>query len=425
MAEAGPQSDAYRINFSWLVELRWGQLVGQAAVILAVHFWMAIRLPLIPLGTILAIEIGTNLACIAWLSRGGLVREHHVAALVALDVLLFTGILYFTGGPTNAFSFLYLIHIALAALVLRPLWTWTLVGLTLVCSAALFAAHVPLELPGHEHHHEPFGMHMRGMWVALGVAASFIVYFMHRVTRELRGRDAELAAARERQARSERLAALATLAAGAAHELATPLSTIAVVSKELERQLERSEQAGALEDVRLIRGQIERCREVLAQLAADAGQPSGEGTRRISLSELLGAAKSGLPAAERIHLAEPDAAAEIEIVAPSTALTHALRSLLKNALEASADGAPVELSVERGPDGVRIVVGDSGPGMSHDVRERAVEPFFTTKPAGQGMGLGLFLARSVAEQLGGRLEIVSEPGTGTRATLVLPAAAGV
>jgi two-component system sensor histidine kinase RegB len=423
MSRGGRAAHAFRINFSWLLALRWGQLVGQAAVILAVHAWMNIQLPLAPLGAIIALELGSNLACAAWLARGGVVRELHVALLVAFDILLFTAILYLTGGPTNPFSFLYLIHLALAALVLRPRWTWALVGLTLICSGALFVAHVPLAMPGHEHHHEPFGMHLRGMWIALGVAASFIVYFMQRVTRELAERESELGEARELRARSDRLASLATLAAGAAHELATPLSTIAVVSKELERQLEHSEQARALEDVRVIRAQIERCRDVLGELAADAGQASGEGVRQLALSELVESASRGLDGGERIRLRVPESGAGLDLSAPAGALTHALRSLLKNAIEASSADAPVDVSIERAEDEIRIVVEDSGKGMSPEVTEHAVEPFFTTKGAGEGMGLGLFLARSVAEQLGGRLELRSAPGSGTRATLVLSATA--
>lgn len=412
-------ADAFRINFSWLVALRWGQAVGQAAVIVAVHALMKIELPLAPLGIVIAIELATNVACAMWLRRGGVVRELHVAALVALDISLFTTILYFTGGPTNPFSFLYLIHLALAALVLRPRWTWALVGLTLACSGALFVAHVPLGMPGHEHHHEPFGMHLRGMWVALGVAASFIVYFMQRVTRALAEREGELAEAQKHRDKSERLAALTTLAAGAAHELATPLSTIAVVARELERRLEHSAEARALEDVRTIRAQLERCREVLGDLAADAGQPSGEGVRRVALPELVDSARRGLDGAERIRLRVPENAGSLDLSAPAGALTHALRSLLKNAIEASDASSPVDISLERAGDEIRIVVEDHGKGMTEEVREHATEPFFTTKSTGQGMGLGLFLASSVAEQLGGRLELASSPGRGTRATLVI------
>jgi two-component system sensor histidine kinase RegB len=220
-AAPSPPLNVYRINFSWLLRLRWWAIVGQLIVIFAVDQLIGIPLRLPPLAGVVALEIASNLACAAWLKRDPIVREVHVGLLVALDLVLFSVLLYFTGGPTNPFSFLYLVHIALAALVLRPRWMWALVVLALACSAALFIEEGPAAMPsaehaGHAHHGHDYGMHLRGMWFALGVAASFIVYFLHRVTRELAEREAELSAARQHTERSERLASLATLAAGAA-----------------------------------------------------------------------------------------------------------------------------------------------------------------------------------------------------------------
>jgi two-component system, sensor histidine kinase RegB len=420
--------EPYRINLSWLMRLRYGAILGQLVVIVAVDRVMGISLPLVPLGAILAIGLVTNIACGAWLRRGAVVRELHVGLLVALDVVLFSILLYFTGGPTNPFSFLYLVHIALAALVLRPRWMWTLVLFTLVCSGALFVVHVPLSMGGaeehahhaHQGHGHDYGMHLRGMWVALGVAASFIVYFLQRAMRELAEREAELGRAREQTARHERLASLATLAAGAAHELASPLSTIAVVARELERRLETETATQAGADVRLIRGQVERCRTILSQMAADAGEPVGDVVEPVSIEALLRTATEELDGNERIDVRVASAASARPLVALPRPLAQALQSLLKNALDASQPGARVELDVALDESGWRFAVTDSGPGMPAEIRARAVEPFFTTKPAGQGMGLGLFLTKSVAERHGGRLEIDSMPGRGTQATLLLP-----
>src|SRR6185369_2055893 len=184
------------------------------------------------------------------------------------------------------FSFLYLVNIALSAVVLRSLWTWTLVVLSLACFGALFAA-----APAHGHA-EHMQMHLQGMWVAFGVAAVFITYFVQRVTGALAARDVELAAANERTARHERLASLATLAAGAAHELSTPLSTIAIAAKELERRLASDGDAGA--DARLIREQVERCRQILAHMADDAGASSGETVEAVPIASIVDGALRGL-----------------------------------------------------------------------------------------------------------------------------------
>jgi two-component system sensor histidine kinase RegB len=416
--------NVYRINFSWLVRLRWWAIVGQLIVIAAVDQLMQIPLRLPPLAGVVAFEIASNIACAAWLRRDPVVTEAHVGLLVALDLVLFSVLLFFTGGPTNPFSFLYLVHIALAALVLRPRWMWALVALALACSAALFIDQGP-PLPSdqhaeHAHHGHEYGMHRRGMWFALGVAASFIVYFLHRVTRELAEREAELSAARQHTERSERLASLATLAAGAAHELATPLSTIAVVTRELERRLESASDTGATADARLIREQVERCRAILNQLAVDAGEPVGDALERFKPGELVRRALEGVSESERIDVRLSETVEKLELVAMPRPLAHAVRSLLNNALDASSAGGRIELAVDADRTTYSIAVRDSGPGMAREVQARAVEPFFTTKPAGQGMGLGLFLTQSVAEQHGGRLELDSAPGRGTLARLVLP-----
>jgi two-component system sensor histidine kinase RegB len=248
------------------------------------------------------------------------------------------------------------------------------------------------------------------MWVAFGVAAVFIETFVTRVSREL-GR------ARAVAQRNERLASLATLATGAAHELATPLSTIAVVARELERGLD----GAPLADVRLIRSEVDRCREILTGLAADAGATTGEGFVAVRARELLEAAQSGLKAAVPIRLAAADAA-ELELYLPVRAAAQALRGVLKNAQQASPPGAPVEVRARPRGDALEITVEDRGAGMSPEVASRAGEPFYTTKAPGEGMGLGLFLTRVVLERLGGSIAVHSARGRGTRVVMTVPAA---
>lgn len=419
--------DALRINFSWLVRLRWGAILGQLLVMAVVDRVMGVPLPWLGLSLVIACELALNLACIARLRRSAELGELHLASVVALDLVLFSALLHQTGGPANPFSFLYLVHIALAALVLSPRFTWALVGLALACSAALFLWHVPLpggDVHAHHGHHDHgahgFDWHLRGMWVALGIAACLIVYFLHRVTTELRERELELTAIRERAQRNERVTSLATLAAGAAHELASPLSSIAVASKELERVLVRAQAPEpALADVELIRGQVDRCRRILDQLALDAGQAVGEARAEFAPEQLVSLALSGLTGAERVDV-RVSPSAKAKLLGPVRALAQVLRSLIKNALDASSERGRVQVSVAADSDVFRLEVNDQGTGMSPEVRERAVEPFFSTKGTGKGMGLGLFLAQSVAEQVGGRLELESEQGRGTRAALVVP-----
>jgi two-component system sensor histidine kinase RegB len=334
-------------------------------------------------------------------------------------------LLYFTGGPENPFSFLYLVPIAIAAITLRSAWTWMLVLLSLASSLVLFARHEPLPAAGGHAGH--MALHLRGMWVAFGVASAFIVYFLMRVRRALAVREEELASSRSLAARQERLASLATLAAGAAHELATPLSTIAVVAKDLERAVvSAGAPAAAADDVRLMREEVERCRRILARMRIDAGDPAGERFARVSVRELvddcLGDSSAELDRAVSVTVDETTAAATTAL--PRHAFGQALRGLVDNARQASPPGAPVSLRVAADHQGGRLVfeVADRGAGISAELLARVGEPFFTTKPAGQGMGLGIFLARAVVERLGGELSIHSAPGAGTTARLWLPVA---
>ena len=411
----------HRINLSWLIKLRWGAAAGQVATILFVRFGMKIALPLTPLLGLVGLAVLSNLGCLLWLRRAREVRERAVVAVLALDVLVLTGLLFYAGGSFNPFSFLYLVHIALAAVVLRSGWTWVLVLLSLLASGALFFGHIWLALDDaamdHPFHH--MGTHLVGMWVAFAVAAAFIVYFVTRIRRALALREADLEAERRHAARNDKLAALATLAAGAAHELATPLGTIVVAAKELERRMAAGQALDA-DELQLIRAQANRCRAILDQMAVDAGEGTGEAPSRITVEDLVSRALPGLHAEPAVRVAVDESARGRSLHVPATALAQALRGVLKNAQEASPREAPVSLSA-RGSNGrLEIAVEDRGRGMAPEVLVRAGEPFFTTKPPGQGMGLGLFLTRSVVERLGGALELGARAEGGVRVTLHVP-----
>ncbi|WP_434384295.1 ATP-binding protein [Melittangium boletus] len=410
--------DAQAINLSWLMRLRWGALLGQVAVILGVHLGLGLSLRLGPLFATVAVGAVSNALLVPWTRRrrGRPVPEALTWAVMALDVGLLTVLLELSGGASNPFSALYLVHIALAAVVLRAGASWALTVLAIGCFGELFVG-----APAHHHIHD-MRMHLEGMWAAFALAAAFIVYFVQRVTRALAAREAELVEARAAAARHDKLTALATLAAGAAHELSTPLSTIAVVARELERQLARAGQdLSSLEDARLIREQVARCRDILARMASDAGASQGESLVWLAPADLVARALEGLPGGERVR-PEVDARArqERELVS-AHAFTQVIRGVVKNALQASPAEAPVRLGLVREPQAWRLTVEDAGPGMAPEVLARAGEPFFTTKAPGEGMGLGLFLTRALLDQLGGQLVLDSGPGRGTRVVLTWPA----
>jgi two-component system, sensor histidine kinase RegB len=405
--------DRNRLNFSWLLTLRWAQIVGQAATIVGVAWFFAIDLPLVPLTAIVALGMVSNLVATAWYQSQRVVSEWHLAVVMALDVALLTGLLYFTGGPHNPFSFLYLVQIALAAVVLRPQWTWMLAALSFGAFGALVLVHRPLA-----------GQNVvrdQGVWIALGVASAFIVHFLRRVTAALAERERELAEARALAARQDRLASLATMAAGAAHELSTPLGTIAVVAKELERALSSGGDAAMIEDARLIREQVARCRVILDQMSGGPGEQLVESVEPVTVADLVRESLIGIRAAPRVRLDSAGGAAAAKMVLPPRIVVQALRSIINNAQDASPPDREVLVAATRTGAAVTIEVIDRGAGMSAEVLARAGEPFFTTKEPGRGMGLGLFLSRAVVESVGGSLRIDSQPGQGTCVTITLPA----
>jgi two-component system sensor histidine kinase RegB len=413
-----------RLNLSWLVQLHWWAILGQVVIIFGAASWSGIGLPLGTLLVLLALEVGGNLALLLW-SRRRHITDAAIAAVMVIDAVALTVLLDLTGGASNPFSTLYLVNVALAAVLLPSRWSWLLMGASLAGFGSLFV-HEALTSPSHHvqihmDHAETMSAHLRGMWISFALAAVFIVFFVQRVSRALAARERELQHARAHADRREKLASLATLAAGAAHELSTPLSTIAVVAKELQRSLSPTAPEDVRGDLQLVREQVARCREILDRMAANAGENAGEPLAPFPARAWVEAALENFPSRERVDVEIAAGAGEARIVGPPKALAETLRGLVKNAVQASPSDGRVALRLGLSAGVVRACVIDRGPGMTADVLQRVGEPFFTTKVPGEGMGLGLFLTRALAEQLGGAFHLTSRPGIGTEACFELPA----
>ncbi|MCC7171869.1 MAG: HAMP domain-containing histidine kinase [Planctomycetes bacterium] len=432
--------DRVRINFHWLLKLRWAAAAGQAATIALVVYGLGIALPLLPLIAILAFEALSNVVLHGW-SRGrfrepGEPRtreqlERGLGVVMLFDLVLLFALLFFTGGPTNPFSMFFMVNIVLAAVLLKPRATFALTIVALFAYTALFFVHVPvreldvmsyLTQPGTESTPFFFGrlsVYLAGLLTAFVAAVIVIVWFVTRVSSERGTLERELSARQQSAARAERLEALGTLAAGAAHELASPLSTIAVIAKDLERQLlavGASEEVA--EDARLIRSEVGRCRAILDQMAIDAGQSLGESQVATTARELLAEALDTVREPERVEVTIDDP--ERALGVPRRALGLALRQIIKNALDASPLDFHVVVRVDVTPDTLRVVVRDQGSGMDAQTLARATDPFFTTKEPGKGMGLGLFLTQTVVERLAGNLAFESVKDRGTTVKVTIP-----
>lgn len=409
------------VNIQWLARLRWVQIAGQASTVLIAQFVLDGALPIAPLLLVIGVGLVSNLALELYFfgdrRRGGaapparVVHDWQIALLMMLDVGILTGLLYLAGGPDNPFGLLYVVQIALATVLLRARWAWMLSALAFVGFGLLLLAHVPLAIPSDNR--------AVGAWVALGVASAFVVQFLVRITGALGERDRELTHARGLAARQERLASLATMAAGAAHELSTPLGTVALAAKELERALTKAASPELAADARLIREQVGRCRIILDQMAQGAGT-IGESVATCTVDALLDETLVGIRDAPSVHRDVPGGLGREVLRLPPRAVSQALRSLVTNAQDASPGTAAVVVSARRDGDQLALAIRDRGAGMPEEVLARIGEPFFTTKAPGRGMGLGLFLARAVIEGVGGTLAIDSTAGTGTEVRVLVP-----
>ncbi len=437
LAEGGRYLSAGRlaINAHWLLKLRWVAVVGQLATVAFASQVLHVRLPVAALLAIVGFTAATNVSFAIWLrrqfrtataARFGASGPWLIMGLMILDLVSLAALLAFSGGLANPFVVFYFVNLTLGAVILPGRWAFALAGVAAACFTTLFLVAAPLpeldpEAGGLRMAGQTFQLGRAGLLAAMVTCASVVVYFITCVTRELRRRDAELRNLEQHQAQSQKMEALATLAAGAAHELSTPLSTIAVIAKELSLLLEKaSVSSETRQDVALIRSEVDNCRTILNQMAGHSGQAVGGQVAPTRAACLIEEALAGLRRRNRVRPRIADDVVETLVLAPRDSLAQAVRGVIKNALDATDPDGVIDLTVDRDAGGLRLEVRDRGPGMPADVLARAGEPFFTTKPPGHGMGLGLFLTKSVVQRLGGSLELQSSPGEMTTAIIRLP-----
>lgn len=417
----------------WLLNLRWVAVAGQLLTIAVVFWGLRVQLPLLGLFSLIGITALSNMAYSFWLERlqrGGRARTDRlpshqvVAAVMLLDMLVLTGMLFISSGTANPFALFYFVNIAVGGVILNPLWAWGLwmtaaAGITLLLTYSwpLMYADGSIALSDSQIWSIPKVGYLASFITCGGV----ITYFITVLTGELKRRELELQAAENEHLRGRQLEALGTLAAGAGHELATPLSTIAVVAKELSRNLDKVDVSDSIKrDVLLIRSELDHCRRILDRMSSAAGDAAGERFHSISIQEFFDEVLLGVRERPRVQVSISQDLMGVANLLPVQATAQALRNLVQNAIDASQPGAEIQLNALRCREGWRILVTDHGDGMTPEVLQRAGEPFFTTKEPGRGMGLGLYLTHNVLQRLDGRLSFSSRIGHGTTAEVILP-----
>lgn len=409
--------DAY-IVLTWLIRLRWFAMAGQGAAILIVWLGFDLDLPLPALMAVMSVTVVTNIVLVICLRTIDALPQWLIFIVLLMDVILLTAMLAATGGRHNPFCLLFLIHVAMAVVVLPPRSTWTIFGVSLACFSLLFVFYIPLA----ETATTPKWMAPAGGWVAVAIASGLIAYFIGRLRATLHHREEQMAAMQQRMTLSERLASLTTLAAGAAHELGTPLGTIAVVTHELERQAAKLHlPQQAVEDIQLIRNEVTRCRRILDRMNIDNLRRSDEPAVTMSIDDLLAEIRCELKPAQQEMLEVTVSPALTTLTVRRDALVQTIGILVQNAFDASdASHSRVSLSLALEAGDVKVIIEDQGVGMSDEQMKRLGEPFVTTKGPQRGMGLGLFLARLMAEHMRGSLKLRSAVGKGTTSVLTFP-----
>lgn len=398
-------------------------LVMLTALVAATGFAMfsELELPLLPV-VILSVLVSVSIVIGYYrLRHSALISQRELFLQLALDAVFLCVVLLYTGGVSNPLISYLLVLLAVAATLLRQM----LVNAYAVLSIAVYTLFLAIDLQGeaeHVHHGSTFQLHLVGMWVTFVVSAILITMFITRMAATIRRRELNLAQARENEMRNEQLIAIGTLAAGTAHALGTPLSTMAVLLGDLERQDDSALQGKAVrEDIRLLREQVNRCKESLNSLTRFYNKEQTEDGDETTLGFFVD------DIADYITNVHPRSTVEFQLptdapdlaISADPALKHALINIIENAVKAATDR--VQVSISHGADSelpLQFAILDDGPGIPPEVMENMGEPFISTRK--DSMGLGIFLANAAIQRLGGSIEMFNRREGGAMTVIRLP-----
>jgi len=412
---------ANRKNLSLLIQLRWIAVLGQVVTIAIVHFGLRIPLPLAPMGLVLVALLALNALSHVWLRRRLLISSRALFSALLLDVAALTVQLYFSGGATNPFTALFLLQIALAAVLLPGRGAWLMVVVACVAFVGLIGINQPLAVQPPT---SLFRLHILGLFVCFVLGAVLLVFFISRMSRNLQERDTYLVELKRRAAEEDHIVRLGLLASGAAHELGTPLASVSVILGDWRHMPEISENPEMLQELSEMQAAITRCKSILSGILMSAGEARGEAPVVTTLHRFLDEIARDWSDAQRsgtlqYHAGSGALGEDMKIVS-DPALKQVVTNLLDNAFEVSPDW--IRLNAERRGDMLRIEVLDLGPGFTPEMLENFGKPYNSTKGR-RGGGLGLFLVVNVIRKLGGTVSAHNRQPGGATVTVELPLAA--
>ena len=421
-----------RVRLRTLSNLRWLAVAGQSATLFLVHFGLNYRLPFVSCIIAIALSALLNVVLAIRYPATHRLTNREASFYLAYDIVQLAALLYLTGGIENPFTLMFLAPVVIAAATLDLGNTLILAGLAFLSVSVIAVSHAPLPWAANESLPLP-PLYLGGIWASLVIGIGFTSIYAWRIASEGTRMQAGLSATQLALAREHRLASLGALATAAAHELGTPLGTIAVVARELERALPPD--SPEAEDVRLLRAQAERCRGILTRLARP--EESALGTaERLPLGALLDEIANEYRGGEveiAISLASGDDGEPKVWRVPE--LLHGLGNIVANAADFALSQVRIEAYWTAAE--LRLLVADDGPGFAPEILERIGEPYVTSRPGSyalgetelgprdafagqQGMGLGFFIAKTLIERTGGSVRARNLAGKGARVAIRWP-----
>lgn len=420
-----------RQNLWWLMILRNLILGGITCVLLLTLYALQYQLPAMPLWTIIATLWVINSLSWVRLQKTYPVNELEIFLHLIIDVIGLASLLYFTGGAANPVAWFFLVPLIITATILPQDYTWYMVGLTSLCYTILIIYHIPLpdyyetatetNLPApiallqHKYIHD---LYVLIMWGGYLVVATFVAYFVVEMARTIREHDQKLAQAREQALRNERLIAMGTLAASAAHEMGTPLGTMAILAGELEREYPPDKNPDLHQKMVILREQVDRCKTAFSAMSESAGELRAVSGSVMNIVQFLDELTQNWHSNRKnvvFHYVIKGVEPTPNIIADNT-LTHALINVLDNAADISPKW--VGLEADWNTTTVKLFITDHGPGFPQNIVDiLGKEPTTSNK---LGMGVGLFLTRAIIERLGGSIHLGNAEHGGACIEIELP-----
>jgi len=402
-ADVLPLPQRRNVRLDTLLRLRWLAIIGQTIAVLVVYYAIEFPLPIWACVAVIALSAWLNVALRVRFSLTQRLEPERAAWLLAFDIAELAVLLFLTGGLENPFAFLFLAPVLLSATALPPRITIILGVFAVLCATVLVFAHYPLPWDADDPLELPW-IYLLGVWLSILLAIGFIGVYAWQITEESRQIAEALAATELVLAREQHLSQLDGLAAAAAHELGTPLSTISVVVKELERALEPD--SPHMDDVRLLREQSQRCRDILAKLSELS---TGEPFDRVPLPALI----EEVVAPHRNFGIAIDVAMQHDappMGARNPAILYGLGNLLENAVDFAQ--TRVEVTADWSDEDVAVTISDDGPGFAPAVMDRIGEPYVRSSKRRRmnaggettGLGLGFFIAKTLLERSGASID---------------------